>query len=1143
MARPKPSGKAPKPQGGLGKRKNGGAAPRGGAGGKPAKASRREGKPKGRVDDIYEAEDSDPDEVKNANRFDQVDNYEYELPSDFEDEEIDEEAAFTEEDKKKFGAWFEKEVDADEDVDDDDGALGVGDDDGELWDEGESKDDAEGEEGGEDDKRPGRGPKRRGAAPDAEDGADDDDVDLFLDDDDDDEEEEQEDEDMDEEAHTAMLREVLAAADGGRSAKRARRDPNAAVLSEAYPESEFALNPGAASAGGTGGLSLADLLAGLSPEERRRLGAARKLLEKVGGASLAGDDEGGEQGGRRVRKAKAIKPVAVPLPAIVADRQERKAGYEAAAEEVTKWQPIVKANREAPTLRLVSDAANLPRVTTTAAIVAQHVPSADIQLEADVAELLEAAGAAGDGALQEAEEKLALKALSLEEAKERRERLAKLRSLLFYHELKSRRLKTIKSKEYHRHLAKAAKRKANRLAAASADADGGDPDAEKAAAIEAEFQRAKERLTQRHRNSSRWARRALKRGQLAQDEGTKAAIAEQLALGQQLRRKIEGRGDGSGSDGTGSDTDASTSGSDGEGGPEGGPTKLKPSAAGRLRSAALDILAGTGDADGAEGKKKGLLGLPFMQRAMERRRLAAAAEAEALLRELDEQAHAAPDVDGDAADGADGGGAAAATGLAALVGYSVPVAPADGTAGRRRFGGGAAAAPQPEAPREDEASDLASDEDEDAEAKAERLGRPTSTAAARLKQQQKQQQQKKAQKGAKTAAPPTAEEEADLDAAVAAGAAGRGLLVSSGGADVTVDADVSAAERRRSGAAASTRGLLADVEAQQGSLSGGRAALFTPAAAAANAAAADAPPPAFIRAKGFEGAKPGYAFKKGPKGLGYYLDPKSKPAAGGKAGKAGQSVAVAGADKAAAGAAGKGSKPAAKAAAAAPAPAKAAAAEADADGSDDDEGQAPMRPATMGQKDLIRAAFAGDDVGAEFEAEKAAAVAEELPDIQEPSLLPGWGAWVGQQRNPKWMQSAKDRAAKQRAEAAAGRTDASMKYVVVSEKWDKKAAKYTAPELPFPFKSQDAYERSLRQPLGRQYNPDAAFRDLTRPAVLKQAGVTIAPLRYSEPAAKEFRASEKGGKAAQERAVGDKRAVATVAGGLPRTGKRKAKGY
>ncbi len=39
----------------------------------------------------------------------------------------------------------------------------------------------------------------------------------------------------------------------------------------------------------------------------------------------------------------------------------------------------------------------------------------------------------------------------MEEAKERRNRLAKMRALLFYHEVKARRLKSIKSKEYHRY--------------------------------------------------------------------------------------------------------------------------------------------------------------------------------------------------------------------------------------------------------------------------------------------------------------------------------------------------------------------------------------------------------------------------------------------------------------------------------------------------------------------------------------------------------------------------------------------------------------------------------------------------------------------------------------------------------------------
>ncbi len=55
------------------------------------------------------------------------------------------------------------------------------------------------------------------------------------------------------------------------------------------------------------------------------------------------------------------------------------------------------------------------------------------------------------------------------------------------------------------------------------------------------------------RNSSRWARRALKRGATVTDAGTRAAVAEQLRLGEQLRRRIEG---GGGDDSDGSDGDA-----------------------------------------------------------------------------------------------------------------------------------------------------------------------------------------------------------------------------------------------------------------------------------------------------------------------------------------------------------------------------------------------------------------------------------------------------------------------------------------------------------------------------------------------------------------------------------------------------------
>lgn len=108
---------------------------------------------------------------------------------------------------------------------------------------------------------------------------------------------------------------------------------------------------------------------------------------------------------------------------------------------------------------------------------------------------------------------LTLQALSLEEAQQRQDRLAKMRSLLFYHELKAKRLKKIKSKEYHRQLKRAEKRKAALLG------ELGDEEAMRKSAEDAEFERAKERLTLKHKNTSKWARRALKRGANMTDLG------------------------------------------------------------------------------------------------------------------------------------------------------------------------------------------------------------------------------------------------------------------------------------------------------------------------------------------------------------------------------------------------------------------------------------------------------------------------------------------------------------------------------------------------------------------------------------------------------------------------------------------------
>ena len=128
-----------------------------------------------------------------------------------------------------------------------------------------------------------------------------------------------------------------------------------------------------------------------------------------------------------------------------------------------------------------------------------------------------------------------------------------------------------------------------------------------------------------------------------------------------------------------------------------------------------------------------------------------------------------------------------------------------------------------------------------------------------------------------------------------------------------------------------------------------------------------------------------------------------------------------------------------------------------------------------------------------------------------PGVIPGWGHWGMPVKEPKWARDAKAKAERARAEALAGRADAKKPLVIISEKYDRKAAAFTVPSVPFPFPNKEAFERSMRMPLGRDFNTDAAFRDLTRPKVLADAGALIDPIRFAEAKAEAKGAGGEGG--------------------------------
>ena len=926
------------------------------------------------------------------------------LPSDFEDEEIDEDEAFTEEDKRRYGdvnwdsfASGKKKgrKGGDADFSDEDFEDGYDDD------EAAEVDDAN--------------PTRGAPASDEEnalmldsDEEDDDDAETEDDDAEDAASEEEEgsegsDSDDDLDKTDALLDDVVGDV---RSARVAREAANRGRrlrrgLTESAPESEFGTAPSAGTGGGDGGgaLSVASLVAASlgggddpvadGPNASKRsnpLSGARRRLDRLASAAVA--------------------PAAAPLPKLISERVERKAAYEATGEAVSLWQDTVKANRERPTLKFTDQERDkAPRVKTLASMNAGFDAGGDgaTDLEREILAKIKASGL-GSGRDVERAEDLALNALDAEDAAERRARLAKMRNLLFRHELKAKRVKAIKSKTFHRH---------NRKTGAVRVIDGGErDDGSDDAALEGrtegtdsaearrEYLRAQERMLLKHKNTSRWAKRAIRKG-LAHLPGTKEAIAEQLRIGQELKRKIGIGGEGAGLGGGGggddaygseSETDASDA-SDDDGGGAPGPLDDAVAERRRLARAKMKTLRALEDGESAiEREESGLFALPFMAKALRKKREAAEAEAKALLEDIERAEAEARGGDADA---------------------SGDDAPADAAEGAW----GAAARSFPGA-----------DGGADAEADAGDAGRFGGT---RL-----------TFGGAKTSTRSSSPREtANANAAEDATATGEAAD------DRREPAGPDATERRRGA---------------------NRAAARAAAAGAAGAAEAPALESEGFRRSGEKARMP----RELPRGAGAA---KARHAAR-QAGRAGvvDVVAALATDDGANDDGGFGEE------------AERSAARGAAADEDDDESR----------RALLERAFAGDDVVAAFDAEKTAEVEAELPESETPKRMPGWGGWAEDQAKrpaPKWQTEAEKAAARAKARARAARSDADLRRVIISEKFDKKAAAFNVEHLPHGFESKAVYEGSMRAPLGADVNTDKSFRDLTRPKVLKNAGAVIRP--------------------------------------------------
>jgi U3 small nucleolar RNA-associated protein 14 len=310
------------------------------------------------------------------------------------------------------------------------------------------------------------------------------------------------------------------------------------------------------------------------------------------------------------------------------------------------------------------------------------------------------------------------------------------------------------------------------------------------------------------------------------------------------------------------------------------------------------VLMSTGGApaDGEELPKKGLLALPFMARALERQRVAAQQEAQQVLQELEqeeEEGRGSGDDEGLAAGGDGGRG---------------PGAPTGHRAGRLTFGAGAAAAAQG-SEEEDEMSEddelMGSDDEEDLEAKAERLGRKLAPSEGG-EQKQRRQHQKQQQEERVPLPELTPEEQAEVDAMLGierpqstTAARSRGQQVTSNGAGsrlihshaagaVAHTAPTQTRSHRKADRLAAANGHH-HAPAAQGYATAGQASQ-QPSSSPRQQQQPPQQEPAqqstFFPAPKFQGARPGYVFKRGPQGVGYYLD--VVPSKAGKAGKGSQ---------------------------------------------------------------------------------------------------------------------------------------------------------------------------------------------------------------------------------------------------------------
>ena len=243
------------------------------------------------------------------------------------------------------------------------------------------------------------------------------------------------------------------------------------------------------------------------------------LLSGVGDANLKMSLD-------KMRKAGKVER---RVPKAVEERAERITSNARAKETVSEWQGVVKANREAKSVSFPLNRPNKKMKFNTRL----KQSSVHTELEAEIEHALMLSGLNDKKVKAREEQEMAEgRGMTPEEVKEKQQKLAKMRALLFYEEQKSKRIKKIKSKEFRR-LRKKGLQKAQDEERANMRED--DPEqARKLDELDA-LKRAQGRMSLRHKNTSKYMRNLTQQHRQDANQILAPSLDQHEALKEKMR--------------------------------------------------------------------------------------------------------------------------------------------------------------------------------------------------------------------------------------------------------------------------------------------------------------------------------------------------------------------------------------------------------------------------------------------------------------------------------------------------------------------------------------------------------------------------------------------------------------------------------